>query len=77
MHIRRSLLVAVLTAVMTLLLPAVAHATTYYDAVNGTNTATGLSTSTAFATVQHAVGVAASGDVVAVGSGTFNGAITM
>jgi parallel beta-helix repeat protein len=59
-------------------LPSVAHGAPIYVSVLGSDTAgDGLSATTSFATVQHAIDMAASGDTVQVGAGTFAGGITM
>lgn len=54
-----------------LILPCLLHATTYYVATNGNDANYGLSWETAFATPKRALAVAADGDKVVVGDGTW------
>jgi parallel beta-helix repeat protein/predicted outer membrane repeat protein len=73
--------IAVVLAVMcaiALVYPVIAHAAPIYVSAFGSDAAgDGYSAPTAFATVQHAIDVGASGDVVQVGAGTFIGDITL
>lgn len=48
-----------------------AHATAYFVATNGSNTADGLSIATPFLTIAHAVGVVGPGDSIDVRGGTY------
>jgi hypothetical protein len=58
--------------------PLAAQATTWYVSATGSDTAgSGLSLGSSFASVQHAIAHASSGDKVRVGAGTFNGGVTM
>jgi predicted outer membrane repeat protein len=69
--------VAAFTVASVVARPAVARAASVYVAVTGSDTTGSGSFGSPYATVQKAVNMAVSGDVVSVGSGTFNGDITM
>ena len=70
-------LIVLLASAVLLALPLVAQAASVHVAVTGNDTTGDGSSGNPYRTVQHAVDVASSGDVVTVGSGTFNGDVTM
>lgn len=76
MRLRRSVWMAALATTIVLALPAVAHATTRYVSTNGSDTNAGTLGSP-YKTIQKAITVAVSGDVVHVDKGTYNGGVTM
>jgi hypothetical protein len=76
MRIRRSLLVALATAII-LAMPAVAHAASVYVSVLGSDTAGDGSVGSPYATIPHALSLASWGDNVHVSAGTFNGDVAL
>ena len=75
-YVRRTICILFLT-LLVVGVPASAYAGQLYVQVFGSDTAGDGSITNPFATVQHAVNAAASGDTVNVGMGTYTGNITM
>jgi len=77
MRFSRSLVTAALAALFVLALPLVAHAAAVHVSVLGSDAGGDGSMGNPYATVQHGVNMAASGDDVLVGAGTFVGDVVM